>query len=89
MDSVWLFNGARSIFPSAVFSTLELAEKWIRAQRLTGTLTKYQVDVSAYEWAIAKGHFKPKRSDQQTAEFIVRFSDSSQEHYHYEDGERL
>jgi hypothetical protein len=88
MDSVWVFNGARSNFPSGVFSQRDIAEEWIRAQSLTGTLTKYPIDVGAYEWAVTRGHFEPKRPDQQTPEFIGRFSDASQEHYHYEDGQR-
>lgn len=87
MDSVWVFNGARSNFPSGVFSKREIAEKWIREQSLTGTLTKYPMDISAYEWAVSKGHFKPKRPDQESPEFIGRFSDASQEHHHYEEGQ--
>ncbi len=84
--SVWVFNGVRSNFPSGIFTERNVAEAWIRDRGLTGTLTLYPVDVSAYDWALSKGFFVPKRDDQRSAEFIGRFSDASQEHHHYEDG---
>jgi hypothetical protein len=40
MKTVWVFNGARSSFPSGVFETREEADTWIRKWRLTGTLTR-------------------------------------------------
>ena len=86
IPTVWVFNGARSNFPSAVFMTRELAESWISTHKLTGTLTRYPLDQGVYEWAIERGYFAPKRDDQRTAEFIGRFSAANQEHYHYEDG---
>jgi len=87
IPTVWVFNGARSNFPSAVFTVRELAEAWIAKHQLTGTLTRYPLDQGAFEWALERGYFKPKRSDQQTPEFIGRFSAANQEHYHYEDGQ--
>lgn len=86
IESVWVFNGARSDFPSGVFTEREPAEKWIEANGLTGTLTKYPLDVGVYDWAIEKGLFKPKKPHETTTEFIQRFTTASQEHYHYEDG---
>jgi hypothetical protein len=83
---VWVFNGPRGMFPSAVFSKKELADNWIKLNRLTGTLTAYPLDISVYDWAVNNGCFKPKRDDQRTPEFIGKFSSASQEHYHYEDG---
>jgi len=83
---VWVFNGAKSHFPSGIFTSKKLAEEWIRKSRLTGTLTCYPLDIGVYEWALSNGYFTPKRDDQTTPEFIGRFSDASQEHYHYEDG---
>ena len=41
VPTVWVFNGARSNFPGAVFTSLERAETWIKGNRLTGTLTRY------------------------------------------------
>ena len=85
-DSVWVFNGNDSAFPAAVFSARERAEAWIEGHHLSGTLTKYPVDVSAYDWAVESGVFRPKRPDQSEPRFIGRFSSASQEHYHYENG---
>jgi hypothetical protein len=84
MQTVWIFTGSKTQFPSGVFTERQIAERWIREHRLTGTLTAYPVDVGAYDWAVAAGHFSPKREDQRSAEFIQRFSSASQEHYHYE-----
>jgi hypothetical protein len=86
IQTVWVFNGARSNFPSAVFSQRELGEQWIKKNLLTGTLTRYPVDVSAYDWAISKGLFTVSKDEQREATFIQKFSSASQEHYHYEDG---
>ena len=84
---VWVFNGARNKFPSAVFADLSKAQDWIRRNKLTGTLTAYPIDQGIYEWAINKGYFRPRGEDQKTASFIGNFSSASQEHYHYENGE--
>jgi hypothetical protein len=86
VPTVWVFNGARSNFPSAVFTTRELAEVWISKHALSGTLTRYPLDLGVYEWATDRGYFAAKRDDQRSAEFIGRFSAANQEHYHYEDG---
>jgi hypothetical protein len=86
IPTVWVFNGARSNFPSAVFSQKDLAEDWIRKYLLTGTLTRYPVDLSAYDWAISRGFFTASKDEQREATFIQKFSSASQEHYHYEDG---
>jgi len=71
-----------------VFTTREIADGWIAKNRLTGTLTRYPVDVGAYEWAIDKGMFRPRKPHESEPEFIGDFSDAAMEHYHYEDGER-
>jgi hypothetical protein len=84
---VWVFNGGvKSTFSGGVFSKKELAEDWIKKNALTGTLTRYALDMGVYEWAISNGAFNPKRDNQKTPSFIGRFSSASQEHYHYEDG---
>jgi hypothetical protein len=85
VEAVWVFNGGGT-FPAAVFSTRERAEVWIAERRLSGTLTKYPVDISAYDWAVAANAFRPVRPDQSEPRFIGRFSSASQEHYHYTDG---
>jgi hypothetical protein len=85
-DAVWVFNGTNSSTPSAVFRHRTDAEHWIAANKLTGMLTLYPVDVPVYDWAIEKGYFTPKQDYQSDGAFIGRFSSASQEHYHYEDG---
>lgn len=83
---IWVFNGVGSKFPSAVFTEKEIAEQWIKINRLTGTLTAYPLDISIYDWAISNGYFTPKGDQHRTPEFIGKFTSASQEHYHYEDG---
>ena len=86
MEKVWIFNGPKAQFPSGVFTDRQAAERWIEQHHLSGILTAYPLDTGVYEWAVAKGHFTPKRDDQRTPEFIQRFSSASHEHYHYENG---
>ncbi|MCA0457983.1 MAG: hypothetical protein LCI00_28715 [Chloroflexi bacterium] len=88
LDNVWVFHGAGGQFASAVFSAREQAEAWIEENSLTGILTQYPVNTSAYDWAIANGRFTPKQERDTEPQFIQRFSSAHQEHYHYEDGKR-
>lgn len=81
---VWVFNGAKSSFPSGVFNSREKAEQWIAEYKLEGTLTLYPLDSSVYDFAIANGWFRPKSPHQSLPEFIQRFTSASQEHFHYE-----
>ena len=60
VNDVWVFNGATNHCPSAVFENRESAEEWIQANALTGTLTRYPVGQSVYDWAMARGSFTPK-----------------------------
>ncbi len=82
MDSVWVFNGGGQ-FPSGVFTSRELAEAWIAEHRLIGILTNYPLDVGLYDWAIARGTFKPKRPEHSEPAFIGRFNSARQDHRHY------
>lgn len=85
-QTVWVFNGSNSSFPSGIFTTRELAEAWIESHHLNGTLTEYPVDISAYDHAIEKNWFTPKSDGHQQPLFIQRFTSASQDHYHYEHG---
>ena len=87
-NGIWVFNGVRSNFPSALFYELNDAERWIQQNNLTGILTKYPVDISVYDWAINKRYFQPNNSNHLTPDFIGRFSSAYLEHYHYENGKR-
>ena len=86
LESVWVFNGARSTFPSGVFVTRGMAEDWIRKHALTGTLTQYPLNIGMYEFTIAAGHFSPRKPHHTTSEFIGTFSGGGLNHFHYEDG---
>ena len=84
MEYVWVLNGPRNHFPSGIFGTREQAEAWINAHGLEGTLTKYPVGVSAYDFAVQQGHFQPRKPEHSAAAFIATFSSATQDHYHYE-----
>ena len=84
--TVWVFHGTKGSFASGVFSSLEKAEKWISHNHLSGVLTEYPINIGVYDWALEKGYFTPKRVDQKSPEFIQKFSDARQTHFHYENG---
>ncbi|GBF04402.1 hypothetical protein DAERI_010574 [Deinococcus aerius] len=86
MPGVWVFMGLRAQHPAAVFTTLEKGEAWVRKHGLEGMLTWYPLDVSVFDWVVAKGKFRPKLH-QQTPEFLAQFSSASQPHRHYENPE--
>ena len=84
---VWVFNGIKGHFPGGVFTTRELAEVWIRRNRLSGTLTAYPLDEGAFDWALRVGAVTGRargRGDEPA--FVAGFSSAGQEHYHYEHG---
>src|SRR5262245_30290043 len=83
---IWVFNGEKAATPAAVFSTKALAEEWIALHSLTGMLTGYPLDESAYDWAIRTAGFKPKSDRWKTPEAIGSFSSAYQPHEHYRDG---
>jgi hypothetical protein len=87
MTEVWVFHGAGGQFASGVFNSQAEAETFINQHRLTGTLTKYPVGISAYDWAIQENLFTPKKPEHYQAGFIQRFSSASQEHYRYDPDE--
>ena len=84
ISSVWVFNAAQSSFPSGVFTCMEIAESWIVANQLTGTLTEYPLNQGTYDWAVANHLFKPTKPNHTTPNFIGRFTSASQKHFHYE-----
>lgn len=88
LNCIWIFNGERANFPSGVFARLTDAESWIARHKLSGVLTSYPVGIGAYDYAVEKGLFTPKKEDQKTPMFIGKFSCAGFEHYHYENGNR-
>jgi hypothetical protein len=49
---VWVFKKDGVSTVSAVFSSLENAENWIKFNKLTGILTKMPIDIGGYDWCI-------------------------------------
>ena len=88
-QSVWIFVGAGGKFPAGVFGSVSPAEEWISKHSLTGILTKCSVGVGTFDEAVREGTFSPRNEREKSPEFIGRFSSASQEHFHYEDGERV
>jgi hypothetical protein len=86
-ETVWVFNGNRNRFPSAIFATQAQAERWIDEQRATGTLTVYPVHVSTYDWAISAGVFTPRTAAHESPDFVSNFSSASQHHFYFENGQ--
>jgi hypothetical protein len=82
--SVWVFLGNGARMPSAVFSSQAAAEKWVKANQLSGLLTEYPLDQSAYDWAISQGFFKPSKPEHSAPKFIAGFTSASQSHFHYD-----
>jgi len=83
---VYVFNYINDYFghPCAVFDQLNIAVCWICKNKVSGMLTRYPMNVSIYDWAIANHFFVPKRPDQFQPEFIGRFTSAYLEHYHFE-----
>jgi hypothetical protein len=86
-EVVWVFNGNRNRFPSAIFASQAQAERWIAEQRVTGTLTVYPVHVSAYEWAVSAGVFVPRTPAHESPDYVANFSSASQHHFYFEHGQ--
>jgi hypothetical protein len=83
-------NGPKGSFPGGVFSSIEIAEEWIKRHKLNGTLTLYPLDQGCLDWAVEHEltnmkaeTFNRKKDD---PNFIGSFSTASQEHHHYENG---
>lgn len=88
MEGVWIFHGANGRFASGAFTEPARAEEWIRKNQLTGVLTFYPLNMGVYEWAVENRLFSPKKEEHYTPEFIGKFSAASQDHFHYENGEK-
>jgi len=83
---VWVFMGDKGHFPMGVWSTLNLAHRYIHDQQLTGSLTAYELDYPAYDWAIDTGKFKPSKDQHRSLKFRQTFSNQHQEHYTFREG---
>jgi hypothetical protein len=74
MSTVYVFTGHKSQVASAVFSSKEMAIRWIESNGLSGTLNEMPLDVSAYDHAVKNGLFLPKKDHERSPEFIASFS---------------
>lgn len=83
---IWVFQGDGARLPIAVFDDRRLAEEWIARDRVSGLLTAYPVNQSAYDWAVGRGYFEPRTEAKKTATFKQRFTSASLPHHHYVDG---
>ncbi len=86
-SGVWVFLGEGAIHAGAVFEARAEAEKWIEHYRLTGTLTKYPINQSIYDWVIENGYWAPSTPAHERPKYIAMFSSAYLEHSHYFDGE--
>ena len=84
--NVWLFHASGATFASAVFRSEADACRWVSTHGATGTLTGYLLDETAYDWAVRKGYFAPKRPEQSEIRFIERFTSAHQAHRHFTGG---
>lgn len=87
ITDAWVFVGVNAQFPAAVFTTRAIAETWISRTRVSGTLTAYPLDISAYDWAVQNGYFSAEKEMSPTK--LAKFASGAQEHYHYEDGKSV
>ncbi len=87
IDAVWVFSGG-GLLPMAIFSSRERAEFWIATRRVSGTLMRFPLDLSVYDWAILHGAFEPRREQHFTLEYQQHFTTGALERYHYEHGTR-
>lgn len=84
--TIWVFLGENASWPSAVFSSKERAEQWVSTNALTGMLTEYPMNMSVYDWAIARDHFRPKQPKHTSTDFIAGFTTAYQDHVHFTAG---
>lgn len=82
----WVFHGEGAQFSSSVFRELSDARAWVAENRLTGVLTGYPFDESAYDWAVRTGKFVPQKPAHTSEGFIQRFTSGGQEHFHFVNG---
>jgi hypothetical protein len=86
LSNVFVFNAVDSAFPLGIFSTSQKAISFITTNKLSGTLTKYPIDMDIYHWTITNGFLKIKSEYQKSPKFIEKFSSAYLEHWHIENG---
>jgi hypothetical protein len=91
-NPIWVFHASGARFAGGVFEDSASAEAWIRKHKLSGVLTAYPRGQGCFDWALRTGRtgmkadtLEKKRTD---PAFIGGFTSASQEHFHFEDGEK-
>lgn len=82
---LFVFHGEGAKFASGVYDSLEGAKRSIASHKMSGILTCYPVNETAYDYAVRNEFFQPKPT--QSESFVQRFTSASQEHYHFQNGE--
>ncbi|MFC6565766.1 hypothetical protein [Actinoplanes utahensis] len=83
-STVWVFNGPRSRFPSAVFATSEDGLAWAAEHGVSGVLAEYAFG-GAYDAAVRDGRFSPSKPHHGTPDHIAGFGPGLN-HIHLVDG---
>ncbi len=86
---LWAFQGVGSDCTNGIFTSKELAIKYIKEYSLSGILIKLPLDVSIYQWAIDMGYFNPTKDYMKSSQFIQRFNSAYLEHYHFHNGNEV
>ena len=82
---IFVFHGAEAKFASGVYDSFEDAKRSISTHKMSGNLTRYSVNETAYDYAVRNDLFQPKPT--QSESFVQNFTSDSQEHYHFHNGE--
>ncbi len=82
---IFVFHGEGAKFAAGVYDNLEEAKRSIAAHKMSGMLTSYSVNETAYDYAVRSDFFQPKST--QSESFVQNFTSASQEHYHFQNGE--
>lgn len=51
---MWVVQGSRASFPSAIFSSKEKSVQWIEKYKISGMLSKYPIDISIRAFSYQK-----------------------------------
>lgn len=89
---IWIFHASGARFAGGVFEEFSDAERWINSHKLSGMLTAYPVGEGCFDWAVRNGitGMTPEKLSEKSLDpkFVGGFTSASQEHFHFEYGER-
>ena len=85
IQHVFIFHGSGAKFAAGVYDGLDAAKRNIAAHKMSGLLTKYSLNETAFDYAIRNKLFEPK--EEKPAHFVQRFTSAAQDHFHFENGE--